>query len=333
MARTVVLVTEPEYRRSHDVFSTTVDLACVPAPSAEEALVEAIGSSGARHVIVGSTIYRGPLYTALPRGSVLARYGVGHEGIDKAQATRAGLLCTNTPDVLHQSVAELTMLLVGAAARHLLPIATALTAGRWTPVEGMELEGRTLAIVGCGTIGRTVARIASAGYGMRVVGYTRRARSNAADVYFETITDDFEAAVRGADFVSLNIPAYPENVGFIDRERLALFSPHTWLVNTARGAVVDEEALYDAIAEGCIGGAALDVFEKEPSVPVDEAHDLRRLERVVLVPHVGSNTAQANRRMAERALRNIRRAEGGDVAALDLLNPDVIHTRVGNDAP
>lgn len=323
----VIVVTEPEYRRSQDVFSTTADLTCVPAPPAEDALVAAIEVSGARHAIVGSTIYRGPLYAALPRGSVLARYGVGHEGIDKPQATRNGLLCTNTPDVLHQSVAELTMLLVGAAARHLLPISTALAGGRWAPVQGVELQGRTLTVVGCGTIGRTIARIASAGYGMRVVGYTRRAvsaRGDSRDEHFETITDDFAEAVQGADFVSLNIPAYPENARFINRERLSLFGGQTWLINTARGAVVDEAALYEAIAEERIGGAALDVFEKEPYEPVDEAHDLRRLERVLLVPHVGSNTAQANRRMAERALRNIRLAEKGDLAELDLLNPDVL---------
>jgi phosphoglycerate dehydrogenase-like enzyme len=327
MPLSVVVVTEPEYRRSQDVFSATADLTCVSAPSAEDALVEAIEASGARHAIVGSTIYRGALYAALPRGSVLARYGVGHEGIDKPQATRNGLLCTNTPDVLHQSVAELTMLLVGAAARHLLPISTALTGGRWAPMQGVELQGRTLTVVGCGTIGRATARIASAGYGMRVVGYARRAgpgEGGARDEHFETITDDFAEAVRGADFVSLNIPAYPENARFINRERLSLFGSQTWLINTARGAVVDEAALYEAIAEERIGGAALDVFDKEPYVPADEAHDLRRLERVVLVPHVGSNTAQANRRMAERALRNIRLVEEGDLTELDLLNPDVL---------
>lgn len=327
----VVVVTEPEYRRSQDIFSATTDQTCVPAPPAEDALVDAIRTSGARHAIVGSTFYRGPLYAALPRGSVLARYGVGHEGIDKAEGTRHGLFCTNTPDVLHQSVAELTMLLIGAAARHLLATSNALTAGRWAPVQGVELEGRTLAVIGCGTIGRAIARIASAGYGMRVVGYARHIppEPRPGDEHFGAITDDFATAVREADFVSLNIPAYPENARFIDRDRLALFRKDAWLVNTARGAVVDEVALHEAIAEGRLGGAALDVFDKEPYVPVDEAHDLRMLERVVLVPHVGSNTAQANRRMAERALGNIRAAEAGDLARLDLLNPEVLSAQPG----
>ena len=322
----IVIVTDPEFRRAEGVFTSVTDLRCVAAPPAEEALVEAIRASGARHAIVGSTFYRGALYTALPRGSVLARYGVGHESIDKAQATRAGLLCTNTPDVLHQSVAELTMLLIGAAARHLLPLTTRLASGDWAPLEGVELQGRTLAIVGCGTIGRAVARIAAAGYGMRVVGYARRpsALPEDARVHFERVTDDFASAVHGADFVSLHIPADPGNVRFMDHERLSLLGRHTWLINTARGAVVDERALYEAIADERIGGAALDVFAIEPYQPVDPAHDLRRLSRVVLVPHVGSNTAEANRRMAERALRNVRLAEAGELAQLDLLNPDVL---------
>ena len=324
MAPPTVVVTAPEFLRSENVFTATAEFSCVSAPPEEEALVAAIAETGARHAIVGGTVYRGRLYAALPRGSVLARYGVGHDGIDKALATRAGLLCTNTPDVLHQSVAELTMLLIGAAARHLLPVAGDLMQGRWEPRQGLELEGRTLAVIGCGTIGRAVARIASAGYGMRVVGYSRRGGGAGADRHFEQVTSDFAAAVRDADFVSLHIPAYPENVRFIGRDRLALLAPAAWLINTARGSVVDEGALHDALADGRLGGAALDVFEREPYEPVDRAHDLRALPNVVLIPHVGSNTVQASRRMAERALRNIRFGEAGDFARLDLLNPEVL---------
>src|SRR5207244_4370662 len=103
-------------------------------------------------------------------GGVIARFGVGHDGIDKARATAAGLLCTNTPDVLNRSVAEHTMLLIGAAARAIVPMSAGMHRHSWQPVTGMELAGKTLAIVGCGGIGREVARIADAGYGMRVVG-------------------------------------------------------------------------------------------------------------------------------------------------------------------
>src|SRR5690606_36588055 len=111
-------------------------------------------AAGVRHAIVGGRRYVGPLYGALPLGGVLARFGVGHDGIDKTIATRAGLLCTNTPGVLDQSVAETAMLLVAAAARHLVPMASDLRQGRWAPMNGIELAGKSLTIVGIGRIGQ-----------------------------------------------------------------------------------------------------------------------------------------------------------------------------------
>lgn len=332
MPAPTVLVTEPELLRGAGVFTSTAELTFVPAPHAEAELSDAVRTHHARHVVLGPMPYTGRLYEALPRGGVLARYGVGHDGIDKARATRAGLLCTNTPGVLHQSVAELTMLLILAAARHLPAIHGAMRDRRWAPQPGVELHGKTLAIVGCGAIGQAVARIASAGFGMRTIGVRRAAgAAHAAGQDFHATTDDYAGAVREADYVSLHIPALPENIQFINRDRLALLPRRAWLVNTARGAVVDEAALYDAVADKRIAGAALDVYVNEPYEPVDPDRDLRTLSSVVLLPHVGSNTADANRRMAERALANIRLAEAGDFAAMDLLNPDVLLNRRSGD--
>jgi phosphoglycerate dehydrogenase-like enzyme len=327
--RPVVLVTEPELKRGEAVFLMESQLECVATPSNEDALAEAIRKSRARHVIVGGQPYRGALYSALARGGVVARFGVGHEGIDKVRATEAGLLCTNTPAVLDQSVAELTFLLVAAAARHLTTLTAAMRERRWAPQVGTELCGKTLTIVGAGRIGRAVARIAKRGYGMRVIGCGRPgavARIEPGEE-FDRITDDVSGALREADFVSLLIPGVPENAHFINRERLTLFRPNAWLINTARGIVVDEIALYDALAAGRLGGAAMDVFDREPYEPVDPARDLRTLPNVILTPHVGSNTPDANGRMAARALQNIRLAEAGDYARMDLLNPEVLERR------
>ena len=209
--------------------------------------------------------YPRAIYSALPTGSVVARFGVGYDGINVSLATAAGLLCTNTPDVLHQSVAELTLFLIGAAARHLLPTANAMRDGRWSPATGQELAGRTLAVIGTGKIGRAVAQMASAGFGMRVIGCTRRPAP--ADDLFAEVTTDFAEAVRGADYVSLHIPGTQENRQFIDARRIAAMRPDAWLINTARGAVVDERALFDALTRGTIAGAVLDVFDREPYVP------------------------------------------------------------------
>jgi phosphoglycerate dehydrogenase-like enzyme len=276
-------------------------------------------------VVVGSGAYRDRLYTTLGRGGLVARFGVGYDNIDLARATAAGVLCTNTPDVLQQSVAELTIAMRGAAARHVLTVATDLQAGRWTPREGVELEDKTLALIGSGAIAQAVARIAAAGFGMRVVGYARTPRQ--PPPHFAGTTTDFAEAVRGADFVSLHIPASAENTNFIDERRLSQLEPRAWLINTARGSVVDERALFDALSSGRVAGAALDVFEREPYEPAEAGRDLRTLPNVILVPHVGSNTVEANRRMALRALRNVQLAHAGDLAALDLINPDVLSRR------
>jgi phosphoglycerate dehydrogenase-like enzyme len=118
------------------------------------------------------------------------------------------------------------------------------------------------------------------------------------------------------------------NAGLINAARLALFRESAWLINTARGSMVDESALAVALTEGRLAGAALDVFDREPYAPADGGTDLRSLANVILTPHVGSNTAQANRRIAARALQNVSYAEAGDFARMDLLNPDVLTRRI-----
>lgn len=321
----VVLITEPEYRRGEPVFASTADLRCVPVKPDERTFCAAIVKHGARYVIVGSVPYGDQLYATLPRGGVIARFGVGHDTIDKVKATSWGLLCTNTPDVLQQSVAELTMLMIGAAARHLVPMANDMRDGKWLLRQGTELQGKTLALVGCGAIGQAVARIAAVGYGMHVIGCRRKRHTSQPEKleYFDSVTDDFATAAGHADFISLHIPASASNKRFLDQHRLSLLPPRAWLINTARGSVVDEAALFDALQGGRLAGAALDVFEREPYEPASKDRDLRTLPNVILVPHAGSHTVDANRRMAQRAVRNIRLAHAGDLAAMDLLNREV----------
>ena len=324
----LVLVTEPEYRKGEDRFLAASGLHCKRTSDDEDALANAVRDSQVRYVIVGNRQYTGPLYDALPPGGVIARFGVGHDGVDKSRATARRLLCTNTPGVLDQSVAEHAMLLVASAARNLPTALANMASGVWTSAAGRDLYGKTIAVIGCGGIGRAVGRIASLGYGMHAIGCTRPdAPPPAAISHFDRVTNNFASAVRDADFVSLHMPARPDTVGFINRERLADISAGAWLINTARGAVVDEAALFEALARGRIAGAALDVFTREPYVPAKGAGDLRSLTNVILTPHVGSNTSESNRRMAERALQNIKFAHAGAVERMDLLNRDVLSLR------
>ena len=306
----IAVVTEPEFRRAEAVFGSDPRIHCIPAPEAEENLASFIRDTGARYAIVGASTYRDGLYSALPSGGVIARFGVGHDGIDKVKATRAGLLCTNTPDVLVDSVAEFTMMLILAAARHVATFTEEIKGGVWRLQPGVEVRGKTIAIIGCGEIGSRVAQIASDGFQMKVICAGR--------------SDDYRSAVSGADFVSLHISATPDNSHFMNQDRLGMIRKEAWLINTARGYMVDERALYDALAARRIAGAALDVFEREPYEPIDPARDLRPLPNVILTPHAASSTREASARMAERALQNVRLAQTGDFAAMDLLNPEVL---------
>ena len=301
--RSTVLVTGPEYRKGEACFTAARGLDCVRAPDAEAELASAIRGSEVRYVIVGNRKYSGPLYDALPAGGVIARMGVGHDGIDKGRATAAQLLCTNTPGVLDQSVAEHAMLLIAAAARQLLPALASMASGAWTAAPGRDLYGKRLAIVGCGAIGRALARIAALGYGMQVAGCTRpNAPAPSALEHFHFVTNEFAEAVRGADFVSLHMPAKPENARFINRERLEQMEKAAWLVNTARGPIVDPIALRDALQAGRIAGAALDVTDPEPLPPDDP---LLSAPNLIVLPHIGSATWGTRRRMAELACDNL----------------------------
>jgi len=311
-----VAVTEVEYHKAEARFAAAAQdtgCECVCAPAEEGLLAAAIRDGGFRHVIVGVEKYRGALYQALGAGGVVARFGVGHDGVDKVQATAHALLCTNTPGALDHSVAEHTINLLFAAARQTVDQASRLRAREWAPRMGAELRGKRLAIIGCGMIGRQVGQIAARGLGMTVVGCEVAELDTARmqnEFGFAAVVKDFGEAAEGADFVSLHIPSLPQTRHFLNDQRLRMLPRGCWLVNTARGAVVDEAALFDALAGGRLAGAALDVFEREPYVPVVAGKDLRTLANVIMTPHISSSTREACDRMASRALRNIQPQKG-----------------------
>lgn len=303
----VVLVTQPEFQKAEPLF---VAAGCESAPVEEAALAAEVLRRKAQAVIVGVSPYRGPLYEALS-GGLIARFGVGHDSIDKALAHRHGIIVTNTPGALDISVAEHTLWLMGCLLRKIVRAGTQMRTGKFVGEVGMELHGKTLGILGFGAIGRRVAQSAQLGLGMNVL---------ACDVGPGFVSA--EELFRKSDIVSVHLPSNPSTRHFINAERLAWLKPGAVLVNTARGAVLDEAALYDALVTGRLAGAALDVFEREPYVPVQPDKDLRTLENVVLTPHIGSNTCEANRRMAAAALENVHNFFSGQLELLKRVNEE-----------
>ena len=303
-----VVVTDLEYKKVEEIFKNTDGFECICAPSHEKELSEIIKQTGAKYAIVGVTKYINELYDALPAGGVIARFGVGHDGIDKVLANSKGIKCTNTPGALDDSVAECAMGMIMTAARHLATCSMDNKNGNWKNRVGSELSGKTLAIIGCGNIGRKLAKIAKNGFGMYIVGndYIRPADCSNIDEY----TDSFSTAVQNADFVSLHIPDIAATKNFINAERLNQMKHSAYLINTARGGVVEEDSVYDAVKEGLIAGAVLDVFKNEPYMPASK--NLRELDNVIMTPHIGSSTIEACDRMAESCLKNISLANSGN---------------------
>ncbi len=324
-----IAVTDREFHKAELVFSRAINegFECVAVAPSEQDLAVAVRQQNLRYVIVGVEPYGKRLCEALGPGGVMARFGVGHDAVDKLLATTNGVLCTNTPGVLDDSVAEHTLNLLLALARQTPALASATRAGDWPASVGVELQGKRLAVLGCGGIGRRVARIASRGFGMEVIGLKRSGSDTAqliSEYGFARVVTNFNEAVPGADFVSLHLPSVPETHHFMNQERLGQLPTGSFFINTGRGALVDEAALFDALAAGRLAGAALDVFETEPYQPRTPAKDLRTLANVVMTPHIGSSTREANDRIAERALQNIRLAVAGDFSEIDLLNPEVL---------
>jgi len=258
---------------------------------------------------------------AAPNLRVVANLAVGYDNVDVPAATAAGVVVTNTPDVLTEATADLTWALVLAAARRIGEAERAVRDGRWpgwgpTHWLGQPVWGRTLGVVGMGKIGTAVAR-RGRGFGMEVVYHNRR-RVPEAEAELGARYVELDELFATADVVSLHAPLNDESRHVVDAAALARMKPTAVLVNTARGPLVDEAALVDALASGTIAAAGLDVYEGEPEL----APGLRDLEQVVLLPHIGSATTEARGAMAELCCRNILAVLAGE-PALTPLNPEV----------
>jgi len=240
----------------------------------------------------------------LPALRIIANYGVGYDNIDVAAARERGIIVTNTPGVLTRATAELTWALILAVARRVGEGERELRAGRWTGwrpthMRGFGLDGKILGIVGPGRIGRDVARRAAA-FGMQVI-YWGRARNQEIEADSDARWLPLDTLLETADVVSLHVALTEETRGLIGEAELARMKRSAVLVNTARGPVVDEAALIDALKHRRIRGAGLDVYTHEPHVPAE----LRDLENAVLLPHLGSATDEARLAMWQTAWKNL----------------------------
>ncbi len=256
---------------------------------------------------------------AATRLKVVARAGVGLDNVDVRAATQSGVMVVNAPTSNIVSAAELAVALMLAAARHVSPAHAALKNGEWkrSRYTGIELYEKTVGIVGLGRIGVLVAQRLSA-FGMSVIAYDPYVQAGRAAQMGVRLVD-LDTLLAEADFMSVHLPKTPETAGLIGAEQLAKAKPSLVLVNAARGGIVDEQALYDALKTGRIAAAGLDVFAKEPCTD----SPLFELENVVATPHLGASTDEAQEKAGLAVARSVRLALAGELV------PDAVNVQGG----
>jgi phosphogluconate 2-dehydrogenase len=267
---------------------------------------------GAQGLLGASLRLDGPLLDAAPDLKVISSVSVGIDNYDVPDLTRRGVMLTNTPDVLTETTADTGFALILATARRVVELAGWVRDGQWSKSLGpshfgTDVHGKTLGIVGMGRIGEALARRGAAGFGMRVLYHSSRPKPD-VDARYDAQYRDLDDLLAEADYVCLTVPLNASTEGLIGARELALMKPDAILVNIARGRVVDEAALVEALQARRIRGAGLDVFVQEP-LSVDSP--LLGLDNVVATPHIGSATHETREAMARCAVDNLLDALAG----------------------
>jgi D-3-phosphoglycerate dehydrogenase len=251
-------------------------------PGSEDGLIDRIRDAELVLNIRSSSKFTDRVMQACPRLKLLSLWGTGTDHVDLAAAARRGIAVANTPGVSATSIAEHTLALLLAVARRIPQVDSATRAGGWPRGQSVQLHGKTCGIVGLGAIGREFARLAN-GFGMRVIAWTMHPRPGDPVI-------DLDDLYRTSDVVSLHLRLSDQTRNFLGAREFGLMKKSAIFVNTARGAIVDEPALVDALASGRIAGAGLDVFAVEPLPP---GHPLTALSNVVITPHCAGVTPEA----------------------------------------
>ncbi len=255
---------------------------------------------------------------------VVGRAGIGLDNVDVSAATKLGILVVNAPQSNILSAAEHTMALLLSQARNIPQAHSALTGGSWEREKwgGVELHGKTLGIVGLGKVGTLVAQRASA-FGMRIVAFDPYVSSSRATQMGVEMMPDVAEVCRRSDFLTIHLPRTPETMGIVGEKEFAAAQPGIRVINTARGGLIDEEALVAALTDGRVAGAAIDVFEKEPITD----HPLFALPNVVVTPHLGASTQEAQDKAGLAIAEQVLLALQGDFV------PFAVNLEVGTDIP
>ncbi len=294
-------------------------------PSREEIIEKAADCQGL--ITLLSDPIDADLMSQLPSLKVIAQYAVGYDNIDVEEATRRRILVTNTPGVLTETTADLTWSLIMATTRRIVEADRYIRSGKWNVAWGPELllgadiHGATLGIIGMGRIGQAVTKRAQ-GFSMKVLynSHSQNEETAALEALVGAQSTNLDTLLRESDIVSIHVPLNSETHHLIGEKELGIMKKGSILVNTSRGPVVDQEALYRALSSGHLRGAGLDVFEEEP---ISKESPLLGLSNVILVPHIGSASMKTRATMATMCAENIIAALDGEKPP-NIVNPEVL---------
>jgi len=296
---------DPVETRMRELFDTELNVS--DEPLGRKALIEAVGRCDVLAPTITDKIDASLLEKAGDRLKLIANFGAGVDHIDVVAANARGIIVTNTPGVLTEDTADLTLTLMMATLRRVIEGANAVQAGTftgWAPtwMLGHRMAGKRLGIIGMGRIGAAVARRAKA-FGLQIHYHNRKPVSHlVAEELEATYWDSLDQMLARVDIVSVHAPATPASYHLLSARRLKLLQPHAVVINTSRGNIIDEAALTDLLVEGKIAGAGLDVFEFEPRINPK----LLKLPSAVLLPHMASATVEARMEMGEKVIINIK---------------------------
>ncbi|MBI2414827.1 D-glycerate dehydrogenase [candidate division WWE3 bacterium] len=297
------------------------------APLSTKELIDGIKDADAIIAVIPDKITREILLSA-PKLKIVAHYAVGYDNIDIAAASEMGIYVSNTPGDLTEAVAEHALALMLSVGRQ-IPLADKFTrAGEykfWDPMIflGPRFGGKTLGLVGFGRIAKHLAKLAKNGFGMRIL-YNDVQRDEALEKDLGAMFVSLDDLLGESDFVSIHVPLLPSTKHLITDRELRKMKPTAYLINTARGPIVDEDSLILALQEKWIEGAAIDVFEEEPNIRTE----LKQLDNVVLTPHIGSATREARIEMSRMVAENILEVLISKKPPINLVNKDIKNVRV-----
>ncbi len=313
------IIQEKLYQRAKNTFKNSTINFISSSKRDEEDLLNKLKKHQTKCIVIDSRPFSKRFFSSLPQRILIARFGTGYNNIPIDLCLKKNILVANTPSILKNSVTEHVLALMLSLARNILHSHQNIISGHWDRIEGIELKDKTIGIIGFGNIGKHLSKVVKQALNMKVIVYTKTPPKDAKQIkWVDFFYNNLEDCLSNSDIVSIHVPLTTQTTHMINKITLKKMKKKAFLINTSRGNVIDEKALFYFLKEKKIAAAALDVFKTEPYSSKKEI-DFRTLPNVILTPHISAHTACANEKMAQKTIENIQAFYKNDFTNLSLI--------------